>query len=126
MSTTMENETEKYHSRLLWDLFHFDKDGADEWMVVTSGEVKRTIALANTTDHRQSKADMELIVTAVNERSVLLERIAKLEEALRSLRTAAEFSLSTPGLIRGRDQLKNAMERAALSESKTKEGEREA
>lgn len=49
--------------------------------------------------------DGEFLVTAVNERE-------RLREALRRLVAAAGFSLATPGMIRGRDQLKSAKEAA--------------
>ena len=39
--------------------------------------------------------------------------VGRLREALESMKRTAEFALTTPGLIRGRDQLKNAVEAAA-------------
>lgn len=40
---------------------------------------------------------------------------ALLVEALRALKERAEFSLSTPGMVRGRDALKNAIEAASAA-----------
>jgi hypothetical protein len=57
-----------------------------------------------------AEADAELIVTAVNEHDALLREVAQLREALESMKQAVEFALTTPGMIRGRDQLKNAVE----------------
>ena len=71
-----------YHSRLPWEVVHFNKDGADEWTVCTTGKIKRTVVLANTNDARQAKADVQLIVTRVNSFPTLvaaLRRIASEE-----------------------------------------------
>lgn len=50
------------------------EDGADEWAAVRgSRDTSPTIAIANQNDPRRAEADMELIVTAVNTHSALVE-----------------------------------------------------
>jgi hypothetical protein len=68
------------------------------------------LTVAKVTDVVERDANAELIVTAVNEHDALLREVAQLREALESMKQAVEFALTTPGMIRGRDQLKNAVE----------------
>jgi len=91
---------------------------AEESLTITIPEIGRCLhdwEWADADEWDRDLANAELIVTAVNERDALLAEVGRLREALKSMKQAAEFSLSTPGLIRGRDQLKNAVEAAAVS-----------
>src|SRR5689334_9212229 len=81
----MSSEQEEKSTPRPWQLRHFDKDGVDEWMVVSASGLS-TVALANTNDKRRAKADMSLIVTAVNERDQLLSSLVEKQEEIDKFR----------------------------------------
>jgi hypothetical protein len=89
--------------------WRYDKDAAPEPVEVRDGMF---YCIADTDPTSTSVGEFLGPVTPElsNERDALLGEVAQLREALESMKQAAEFALTTPGMIRGRDQLKNAVE----------------
>lgn len=117
-SAPSEQEVTPEHSPLPWEVFHFDRDGADEWMARTTHGTGPVTALANTNDAGQGRADMELIVEAVNSHAELKERVHVLETHLDFMLSA--FVLSGDGTAHTEEFWEHRAD-SAMEEGKTSE-----